>query len=277
MPAGADWERRRAMKISILQPQIAIGGREANIAAVRRLLEQAVAEGADTILLPELWDIGFYPRPLEDYADPDGTRAREVLAELAVQYRVDLVGGSVAAKLADGVHNRCYVFSRTGELLAHYDKVHLFSPAKENRAFVPGRNLAVFSLGGVKCGVIVCYDLRFPELARRLALEDIAVLFIPAAWPTVRLAHWRLLSQARAVENQCFVAAANGSGSFANGIELAGHSLLIDPWGNCLAEAGTEEAVITAVPDFPERDKIKRTIDVFADRRPEMYGSPAGD
>ena len=262
------------MRPSVLQPKIAIGDREANIAAIRRLLEQAVADGADTVLLPELWDIGFYPRPLADYADPEGARAQAVLAELAVKYDVDIVGGSVAAKLADGVHNRCYVFDRAGTLQATYDKAHLFSPAKENKAFVPGRDIAVFTLGGVKCGVIICYDLRFPELARRLALQDIAVLFLPAAWPTVRLTHWRLLSMARAVENQCFVAAANGSGSFANGVELAGHSLLIDPWGECLAETGVEEAVITAAFDFAVREKIKHTIDVFADRRPELYGTP---
>ncbi len=262
------------MRISVLQPKIAIGDREANVAAVRRLLERAVADGADTVLLPELWDVGFYPRPLADYADPEGARAREVLAELAIKHKVGVVGGSVAAKLADGVHNRCYVFDRAGTLLVSYDKAHLFSPAKENKAFVPGQDVAVFTLDGVKCGVIICYDLRFPELARRLALEGVAVLFLPAAWPTVRLEHWRLLNVARAVENQFFVAAANGSGSFANGIELAGHSLLIDPWGNRLAETGTAEDVITASLDFAERDRVKHTIDVFADRRPELYGAP---
>ena len=141
---------------------------------------------------------------------------------------------------------------------------------------MPGDTITAFSLDGVKCGLIICYDLRFPECSRCLALEGMEVLFLPAAWPTVRLAHWQLLTSARAVENQVFVAAANGSGTFANGIELGGHSALIDPWGKRLAEAGKGEEILAADFDLAERANIKASMDVLADRRPELY-TRAGD
>lgn len=259
------------MKVSILQMPVAVGAREKNGAALRRMLERAMKDAPDAVVLPELWDIGFFPRPLDDYVDADGAWAREILSSLAREYAVHLVGGSAAVRDGGAIANRCFVFDRAGALAASYDKAHLFSPAKEDRVFQKGGRRALFTLDGVPCAVMLCYDLRFPELCRRLALDGAAVLFLPAAWPEARLSHWRLLTRARAVENQIFVAAANGSGAFANGMPLAGRSALVDPWGETLAEAGEREAILTASFDLAVRDEIKRTIDVFRDRRPELY------
>lgn len=259
------------MKISVLQMPVAIGDREKNAATLRRMLETAMKDAPDVVVLPELWDIGFFPRPLENHVDEGGAWSKKLLSSLAKQYGVNLVGGSVAVKTGDYIANRCHVFDRNGELVADYDKTHLFSPAKEDKFFRKGDHRAVFSLDGVKCAVAVCYDLRFPELFRRYALEDAALIFLPSAWPTARIAHWRTLSQARAVENQVFFVAVNGSGAFANGMPLGGHSAIIDPWGERLAEADEGEAILTAGIDLSVRDEIKRTIDVFHDRREELY------
>lgn len=259
------------MKISILQLPVVIGDRAANQNTLRTMFAEAMEEKPDVVLLPELWDIGFYPRPLADYTDKGAESAKAVLSELAKKYHVNVIGGSVAAELGSAVENICCVFNRDGVCIADYSKSHLFSPAKENKSFRAGDKVTTFELDGVRCGVIICYDLRFPELTRKLALKDIEILFIPSAWPTVRLAHWHLLTQARAVENQFFVAAANGSGAFANGMPLAGHSALIDPWGEVLAEADDKGAVITADFDLTVKEKIRSTINVFADRRPELY------
>ena len=259
------------MKISVLQLPVVIGDRAQNQQTLRSMFAQAMEEKPDVVLMPELWDIGFYPRPLEDYTDEGAASAKAVLSKLAKIYRVNIVGGSVAAQLGDAVENICCIFDREGNCIADYSKSHLFSPARENDSFRAGSQVTTFTLDGVRCGVIICYDLRFPELARRLALSDIDILFIPAAWPTVRLAHWRLLTQARAVENQFFVAAANGSGSFANGMPLAGHSALIDPWGEILAEADEKPSILTADFDLSVKEKIRSTINVFADRRPDLY------
>ena len=259
------------MRVSALQLPIVIGDRDKNRETLRRMTAQAMEAGPDVLVLPELWDIGFFPRPLADFTDAEGAAARELLSELAKEHGVNIVGGSVAAASEGAVHNRCFVFDRAGALVASYDKTHLFSPAKEDHHFAKGEALASFALDGVPCAVIICYDLRFPELARRLALGGAAVLFIPSAWPTARLAHWRVLTEARAVENQMFVAAVNGSGAFANGMPLAGHSALIDPWGERLAEADEGEAILTADFDLAVREKIKNTIDVFHDRREDLY------
>ena len=259
------------MRVSALQLPIVIGDREKNTETLRRMTAEAMKAQPDVLVLPELWDIGFFPRPLADFTDAEGGAARALLSGLAAAYRVNIVGGSVAVSCGESVHNRCFVFDRGGTLVASYDKTHLFSPAKEDRHFAGGTSLAAFRLDDVPCAVIICYDLRFPELARRLALGGAAVLFIPSAWPTARLAHWRVLTEARAVENQMFVAAVNGSGAFANGMPLAGHSALLDPWGERLAEAEEEEAVLTADFDLSVREKIKTSIDVFHDRREELY------
>ena len=259
------------MKITILQMPITIGSFNANADTLRQQLEAALPQKPDAILLPELWDIGFYPRPIEDYADPDGTRVQALLAGLASEYRINIVGGSAACLTNGQVTNTSFVFDRHGTRLASYSKTHLFSPAKENKTFAPGQDLAIYELDGLKCATIICYDLRFPELCRRLALAGITVLFLPAEWPTARLMHWRTLTQARAIENQIFVAACNGSGAFANGMELAGHSVILDPWGERLAEAGKQPAILTADIDPAIQEKIKASINVFADRRPELY------
>ena len=259
------------MKVSVLQMPVAIGGREENRATLRRMLDAAMKDAPDVVVLPELWDIGFFPRPLENYVDEDGAQAQALLSSLAKEHRINIVGGSVAVRDGDCIANRCYVFGRDGGLAADYDKTHLFSPAKEDKFFRKGDHRAVFSLDGVKCAVAVCYDLRFPELFRRYALEDAALFFLPAAWPTARIEHWATLAQARAIENQDFFVAVNGSGAFANGMPLGGRSAIIDPWGVRLAEADEKEAILSAELDFSVRDEIKRTIDVFHDRREELY------
>ncbi len=259
------------MRISVLQMPVAIGAREENTATLRRMLKTAMQDAPDVVVLPELWDVGFFPRPLEDYLDDEGKAAQTLLSSLAKEHGVNIVGGSVAVRAEGTAENRCYVFDRKGGLVTSYDKTHLFSPAKEDRFFRKGDHTAVFSLDGVTCGAMICYDLRFPELCRCLALKDAAVVFLPAAWPTARIEHWRILSRARAIENQIFFVAVNGSGAFANGMPLGGRSAIIDPWGERLAEADDGEAVLTAELDFSVRDEIKRTIDEFHDRRPELY------
>ena len=259
------------MKISVLQMPVAIGMREENEAVLRRMMDAAMKDAPDVVVLPELWDIGFFPRPLEKYLDEDGARSQALLSSLAKEHGVNLVGGSVAVHEEGAAENRSYVFDRTGALVASYDKTHLFSPAKEDRFFRKGDHTAVFSLDGVTCGLMICYDLRFPELCRRLALEGAEIVFLPAAWPTARIEHWRVLSRARAIENQIFVVACNESGTGADNLQLAGHSAIIDPWGEILAQAGERENILQGTLRLAVRQQIKENMDVFADRRERLY------
>ncbi len=258
------------MKISVLQMHICPGDLHANLATLHRLMEKAMREEPDVLLLPELWNIGFYPKPLSGYAESESA-SRQCLADLSRQYRVNLAGGTIVSSQDGKFYNTCLVFDRAGNLVAQYSKTHLFSPMEEDKDFTPGNGTVSFSLDGIPCSVIVCYDLRFPELTRKLALNGIAVLLLPAEWPITRLLHWQTLLKARAIENQIFLAAANGAGSFPDGTRLAGYSAIIDPWGGILAEAGQEEAILHAVIQPSIRQDIKENMNVFADRRPELY------
>lgn len=259
------------MKVAVLQMQVALGQPAENIASLRRLAEKAMKDKPDVLLLPELWHIGFYPRPVTDFADKNGEESRKLLAELAQKYQVNIVGGTVASLRDDQVFNTCYVLDRQGQLVTSYDKAHLFSPSREHEDFTPGDSLVTFTLEGVKCGILICYDVRFPEAARKLALEGIQVLFIPSAWPLKRLMHWQTLIRARAIENQLFTAACNAAGTDGSNQQLAGHSALIDPWGEIIAEAGEGEEILLGELQLSIQQSIKESINVFADRRPELY------
>lgn len=259
------------MKISILQMPVAFARPDDNIKTLRRMVAEAMRAEPDVLVLPELWRLGFYPQPIAVHADLDGQQSRTVLAELARTNGVNIVGGTVANRREGKVYNTCYVFDRTGTEVASYDKAHLFSPSGESKDFAAGREMVTFRLDGVLCGVAICYDVRFPEFIRKLALEDIAVLFLPAAWPASRLSHWQTLTRARAIENQFYVIAANEAGTDEQGNHLAGHSAILDPWGEAIAEADEGEAILTARLRPGLRQHIRETLNVFADRRPELY------
>lgn len=259
------------MKVAVLQMNIAFGKPEQNIATLYRMVAEAMEQRPDVLLLPELWRLGFYPEPILGYADADGVQTRKALADIATRYQVNIVGGTVANAIDTQVFNTCYVFDRTGRLVTTYHKTHLFSPSGEAADFTPGDNVVTFELDGVCCGLAVCYDVRFPELIRRLALEGISVLFLPAAWPMSRLIHWQTLIRARAIENQIFVVACNEAGTTDDDEQLAGHSAIIDPWGEVLAKAGDSEEILQGNLRLIIRSQIKDSMDVFADRREKLY------
>ena len=259
------------MKIACVQMDVLLARPAENFAKAEALVTEAAKNGADVIVLPETWSVGFFPREgLISLADPDGEQVKKRFGALASELNVNLIAGS-AATLRDGnVYNTAYVFNRTGECVAAYDKTHLFSPMGEHEFFTPGGKICTFSLDGVSCGLILCYDIRFPELTRTLALRGIEILFVPAQWPSVRLEHWRTLTRARALENQIFLACCNGCGTAGETV-YGGNSAIYDPWGVVLATAGSGETVIRAECDLGIIDGIRRSMHVFADRRPELY------
>ena len=259
------------MRISCVQMDVLLGKPEENLARVKELTAAAAQEGADVVVLPETWNVGFFPKEgLAVMADPDGVNIRRELGSLAKSLHVNLVAGS-AATLRDGkVFNTSYVFDREGGCVGRYDKTHLFSPMGEHEYFTPGADLCAFSLDGVRCGLILCYDIRFPELTRSLALDGIDMLFVPAQWPNVRAEHWRTLTKARAIENQIFLACCNGCGTAGDTV-YGGNSAIYDPWGVVLAAAGEKEETISADCDLSVIDNIRSRMHVFNDRRPELY------
>ena len=242
------------MKISVLQFKSELGKIEKNFSVAESLIEQA--KDSDVIILPELWSTGYYPMPIENFADIDGERTKNFICSLSEKFNVNIIAGSVIAEVDGKFFNRCMISNRHGEIISVYDKTHLFTFADEGKVFTAGKNFSVFELDKIKCGVAICYDLRFPEFIRNLALQGIEILFCPAAWSLKRLFPRQILTKARAIENQIFVVFANSSG----------RSEFINPRGEMLAESVSDEKILSAEIDLSERMKITSEMNLLADR-----------
>lgn len=242
-----------------------------NFARAAALIEEAMAQKPDVLVLPETWNTGFRPKEgLHELCDRDGSRTRSVIGSLAAKYGVNIVAGSISDLRRGKVYNTALVFDRTGSCIASYDKTHLFTPMGEDRYYTPGDHLCRFTLDGVSCGLIICYDIRFPELTRSLAVQGLDMLFVASQWPAVRIGHLDTLAKARAIENQIFLCCCNGCGT-ADETVFGGHSAVIDPRGRELAKAGKKEQILYAEADLSQLQTIRDSIYVFRDRRPELY------
>ncbi len=259
------------MRVACLQMDMILGSPQENFAHAEAMVTQAMEQKPDVLVLPETWNTGFFPKEnLQDHCDKDGAQVKQVFGALAAKYGVNIISGSVS-NLRDGkVYNTAMVFDRTGACIASYDKTHLFTPMGEDDYYTPGDHLCRFQLDGVRCGLIICYDVRFPELIRSLTVPGLDMLFVVSQWPDIRIPHLRCLTTARAIENQMFVACCNSCGK-AGSTTYGGNSAIIDPWGQTLALAGTQEQILTADCDLQILENIRGSIPVFRDRRPELY------
>jgi deaminated glutathione amidase len=255
---------------------------EANIAAADRLVRAAAAEGATLVVLPEKWTVIGSPEDLHAGAQTLAGSAIAWARETARELRLDLVAGSIAecvegrAKLSNAsVH-----VGPDGGIEAVYRKLHMFDVEIEGKRYCesdtdePGEEVVSSKLAdGAKLGMSICYDLRFPELFRVLALRGARVVALPAAFtlPTTR-DHWEALIRARAIENQVFVVAANQVGEHPGGHHSGGCSMIVDPWGTVLARTGGDApGYVLAELDFEHQDDIRKRVPLLSHRRPELY------
>ncbi|HEV8453058.1 MAG TPA: carbon-nitrogen hydrolase family protein [Gaiellales bacterium] len=253
-----------------------------NIARMATLVEEAAARGARLVLLPEKWNAIADGRELLAYAESleDGGDTLDALSEWARNLQLDLICGSIAIADGDRVGNVSIAFSRDGERLAAYTKIHLFDvdvggiSYRESDGTAPGGELVMANMSGLPVGLSVCYDLRFPEMYRALEQAGALVLTVPAAFTLVTgMAHWEPLLRARAIENQAFVMAADQHGDPGGyGMPRFGHSMIIDPWGTVIAQAGpTGDGVIVAELDLAAQRATRSTLPALDHRRPDAY------
>ncbi|MBT2683620.1 carbon-nitrogen family hydrolase [Bacillus sp. ISL-37] len=257
-------------KIACLQMDIAFGNSEQNYKKATELIDKANAQKPDIIVLPELWTTGYDLDHLKDTAEEEAQEAKVFFKDAAVKYNSHFIGGSVANKTEAGIENTLLVFDKNGEQAGIYSKLHLFKLMDEHLYLAAGKEKGLFSLDGHKFAGLICYDIRFPEWVRAHALHGVEAMFVVAEWPIQRLEHWRALLIARAIENQCFVIACNRAGSDPNN-RFAGHSMIIGPWGDVIAEGGEGEEILLAEIDLDEVKEARGKIPIFADRRPELY------
>jgi deaminated glutathione amidase len=259
-----------------------------NLERAERLVARAAARGADLVLLPEKWNAIGSTETLVANAEPlDGGETVCAMAGWAAQHGITLVGGSITERREgrDKLSNTSYVFDPSGELVAVYRKIHMFDvdvgghSYRESDAEEPGDETVVCDVEGWKLGLTVCYDLRFPELYRILAVEGAEVITVPAAFTLYTgKDHWELLLRARAVENQCFVVASNEWGAIEGGKAVYGRSMIVDPWGVVLAQAPDEDTVVSAELDRSRLQQVRENLPSLASRRPSAYRwpTPAG-
>lgn len=260
--------------VALVQMDIALGEPEINRRRGETLIREAVRGGAKVVVLPEMWTTAYSMADIHQLADSDGEPTGQMLAQLARELSIYIVGGSIADILGGKVFNRSRVFDPEGQVIADYSKIHLFRLMEEDRYLAAGNRPSSFRLGDITAGQMICYDLRFPELARTLALSGAEVLFVPAEWPLPRLSHWRALNIARAIENQCYVVACNRVGTKhdpAGDTHFFGHSLIVDPWGEVLVEGDDKESILFGELDSSLVSEVRGRIPVFRDRKPDVY------
>ena len=192
------------------------------------------------------------------------------MGALAKELNINIVAGSVANVKNGQMYNTSYIFDRAGNCIGEYDKTHLFSPMKEDKRFAKGDHICKFTLDGKTCGIIICYDIRFPEIIRAMTVSGLDCLFVVSQWPAARVPHQNALVKARAIENQMFVVCCNSCGKAGRNV-FGGHSRIVNPWGEELVSADASEEIISAELDFGIIENIRTTINVFADRRPDLY------
>ncbi len=253
-----------------------------NVALMAPLVAEAAGRGADVVLLPEKWNAwmdGPGLRPLAERLD--GGETVDAMAGWAREHGINLIGGSIAIAAEDeSVHNVSIAFDRSGERVAAYTKIHLFDvdvggfSYRESDGTAPGSELVTAELDGVTFGLTVCYDLRFPELYRALALDRGArILTIPSNFTLhTGMAHWEVLLRARAIENQAFVLATGQHGT-PGGLDKPsyGHSMIVDPWGTVLAQAPDGDGVIVADLDLTAQASIRERLPALLHSRADLY------
>jgi deaminated glutathione amidase len=255
----------------------------ANMAAADRLTRAAAADGAELVVLPEKWSVLGRDEDLRAGAEPLDGPAISWARTIAHELRIDLVAGSIVERLEGGGLANTSVHVDPRGVRAVYRKLHMFDVVLEGRAYresavtAPGEEIVLSATAsGVELGLAICYDLRFPELFRALAVRGARVLALPSAFtlPTTR-DHWEILVRARAIEDELFVIAANQVGPHPGGHHSGGRSLIVDPWGVVLARARDAEGFIAADLDLARQAEIRARMPVLDHRRPAVYGGPA--
>ena len=268
------------MDLALAQLRVEPGATAANLDRAVDAVERAAARGADLVVLPEQFHVGFFAFDAYDAAaEPlDGPTLRR-LAAAAVDNGVALLAGSVVEDLAasrerghavpaeTGLSNTAVLFDADGERLLAYRKHNLFGfESREADLLVPGEGLPTAALGGFTVGVSTCYDLRFPGLYADLLDAGATLVLVPSAWPYPRVEHWHVLPRARSVENACYVAAANGVGD-QGASRLCGRSAVYDPWGTPVASAGDDPKLLQARADPDAVTAVRESFPAVRDRR----------
>ncbi len=265
------------MKLSLAQFDVARGKVSANLDRIQHYAAEASEEGADLLCLPEMCTTGFSWRRNRELLD----RAADYLdtvAGFAKIYGLAICGSFLEKTSSGHPANSFHYFDANGSLRARYRKIHLFTLFQEDKHVEAGNDCQVVQTEKGIFGASICYDLRFPELFRRNTESGAVLHLLPAAFPHPRLAHWQTLVRARAIENQCFFVAINqcgieGQSGSVGQTEYFGHSMVVDPWGEIVAEADASETLLSVNIDLSLVERVRSKLSAWEDRRSDLFGN----
>lgn len=258
----------KKLKIAAIQMSSKIGDIDFNIQKIDELIKKNIKENLDLLILPEIWTVGWMPCEFEKSAQElEKSKAFLFLSQVAKKYNINIIGGSFITKKDSKYYNSCPVINSKGELIATYDKMHLFSyyGCDEGIFVKKGNNPIMIEINGIKIGLSLCYDIRFPELYRAYSKAGADLLINMAAWPMSRATHWESLTKARAIENQCFMIALTQSGKINEKEQNLGHSRIIDFNGEVLSEIKKGEGAIFAELNFEKMYQFRKKCTVLLD------------
>ena len=262
---------KEKVRLLAIQMESVIGDIKLNIETVKNLLCANIEkyEAPDFVFLPEVWTSGWEPSVFPKTAEPfENSEALKMLSEISEKYGVNAVGGSVIQKSSDGkLYNSCPVFNRNGELIAVYNKNHLFSyyGADEGKYITAGDKPVMVDIEGIKLGLTICYDIRFPEIYRAYRKAGADILVNVAAWGKSKKIPWDTMTTSRAVENQTYMIALTQTGLLADGTENLGHSMIIDYEGKILDEIDEKEGGIYAEVNLNKMYEFREKCTILDD------------
>lgn len=251
-----------------------------SMAAAEKFIREAAAGGAQVVSLPEMWNCPYSNDYFREYAEPADGQAVKFMAALSKELGIYLIGGSIPEMDDDKVYNTSFSFDKEGNMIGRHRKVHLFDidvkggiRFMESDTLTAGEELTVIDTEYGKIGVAICYDVRFPEWHRKMALAGAKLIVLPAAFNmTTGPVHWDLTMRARALDNQVYFAA-NSPARDEDGVYVAyGNSCISDPWGNFVAHADEKECILYGEIDFDHVDDIRQQLPLLKHRREELYG-----
>jgi len=257
------------VRVVLIQMDVVLGSPEANRAKAAKMIRAVCSVGCDLVVLPELWTTGYALDRIRGLAEPLNGESVKFFEGLAREYSAYIVGSIPELEASGRIYNTAVVVGPEG-VAGFYRKVHLFKPMEEHLYFTPGDRVEVINTRYGPIGLAICYDVRFPELFRKLTLKGARMVVVPAEWPCARVSHWEVLVKARALENQIFVAAVNRVGSDGR-YEYCGASMIVDPWGVEVVKLGGVEAAVVVDIDLATVDRVRKLLPVLEDRRPDVY------
>ena len=265
--------------IAICQMNITTN-KHANLQKAESMIRKAFSDsGPDIIVLPEMFNCPYDYNYFSRFSETFQGETNEMLSGIAKALGIYIIGGSIPEKDENKIYNTSFIFGRDGKMIARHRKIHLFDiniknsiSFKESRFITPGEDITVFNTDICTIGVAICYDMRFPELIRKMTLMGAKLIIVPAAFNTITgPAHWHLTARARALDNQVYFVCASPARDTESAYTAYGHSLVVDPWGSIIVEADKEETLLNAKLDLSEVDRIREELPLLKHLKPEIY------